>query len=324
MDAPAGPANKMTVRRFFFVCAVSASLVAGAFILLAALLPSDATKHILELRGRFGGADVLANRSDARSSIRSIGLRNDHGEVLTTVWIRRPLALARDYRIVMTYAGADTGDAILRLIPPQDDLVVVAVQYPWRPPHSVAGRLRGIYDIRQAAYRTVAGGILTIDELANVERLDTRRIILIGASLGSVFATIHGAIDPRVQQVVLIHGGADLQDTLEASARRVPRWIRSPLARIARIPIDTFDPAHYVARIAPRNLLMIAARDDWRFPPHAVIAFFSRAGQPKELRWTNTAHVGARSPRVVETVIAEMNAYLREHRRPIAQNCCER
>jgi hypothetical protein len=112
-------------------------------------------------------------------------------------------------------------------------------------------------------------------------------------------------------QVVLVHGGADLQDTLEAEIPHVPAWLRPPLVRLARIPVDTFDPAHYVGRIAPRHLLMIAARDDWRFPPRAVIAFFNLAGQPKELRWTNTAHVGVRSPRVVDAVIEELNAYLR-------------
>ena len=282
----------------------------AVLIAFALLLPSDGTKHILELRGRFGGADVLAARRDARSSIRCVALRNDRGEVLTTAWIRRPLALRPDYRIVVTYAGARTGDAILRLIPAKDDLVVVAVQYPWRPPHTAIGRLRAIYDIRQAAYRTVAGGILAVDDLATVERLDPRRIVLVGASLGSIFATIHGAIDRRVPQVVLVHGGADLQDILEVEIPAVPSWLRPPLVRVARISVDTFDPAHYVRRIAPRRLLVIAARDDWRFPPRAVMAFFKRAGQPKELRWTNTAHVGVGSPRVVDAVIAELNAYL--------------
>jgi hypothetical protein len=299
------------LRGVFIACVLGLATVAAALIVLVQLLPSDGTKHILELRGHFGRARVLAARRDARSSIRCVGLRNDRGELLTTAWVRRPLLLSPDYRIVITYAGADTGDAILSLMPAQDNLVVVAVLYPWKPPHTIIGRLRAIYDIRQAAYRTVAGGILTVDELAYVERLDTRRIVLIGASLGSIFATIHGAIDQRVPLVVLVHGGADLQDTLEAEIPRVPAWLRPPLVRLVRISVDTFDPAHYVGRIAPRHLLVIAARDDWRFPPRAVIAFFNLAGQPKELRWTSTAHVGVRSPRVAEAVIKELNAYLR-------------
>ena len=291
---------------------------AAALILLARLLPSDGTKHILELRGRFGGAAVLAARRDGRSSVRCVALRNDRGEALTTAWIRRPLALRPDYRVVITYAGANTGDAVLQLIPANDDLVVAAVQYPWKPPHTFVGKLRALYDIRQAAYRTVAGGILAVDFLTRNEQLDPRRILLLGASLGSVFATIHGAIDQRVPQVVLIHGGADLASMLEAEAPGVPAWLRLPLARIACIPAETFDPANYVARIAPRRLLVIAARDDRRFPPAAVIAFFNRAGQPKELRWTKTAHVGVGNLPAVDAVIAELNAVLRSDRGNVA------
>ena len=302
------------LRGIALVLFVALAMLVAALLAFALLLPSDGTKHILELRGRFGGAGVLAARRDAQSSIRCLGLRNDRGEVLTTAWIRRPLALRPDYRIVITYAGAETGDAILRLIPATDDLVVVAVQYPWKPPQTWIGRLRALYDIRQAAYRTGAGGILAVDELATVERLEPRRVVLVGASLGSIFATLHGAIDRRVQQVVLIHGGAGLQDMLEVEIPGVPAWLRPPLVRVARIAVDTFDPVHYVGRIAPRRLLVIAARDDWRFPPRAVIAFFNRAGQPKELRWTNTGHVGVRSPRVVDAVVAELNAYLRRER----------
>jgi hypothetical protein len=97
----------------------------------------------------------------------------------------------------------------------------------------------------------VAGGILAVDHLARDEWLDTHRMLLLGASLGSIFATIRGAIDDRVPQVVLVHGGASLSTTLDAGLRGVPARLRPALMRIARIPIDTFDPEHYVARIAP-------------------------------------------------------------------------
>lgn len=298
------------LRRVLVICAFVIAAFAAALVIVALLLPSDGTKHILELRGKFGGAEQLSARRDERSSIRCVALRNDRGEVLTTAWIRRPLALSPDYRIVITYAGANTGDKILQLIPAKDDLVVVAVQYPWKPPHTLLGKMRMVYDVRQAAYRAVAGGILAVDSIARDERLDTRRILLLGASLGSIFATIHGAIDKRVPQVVLVHGGADLSTTLEAEMQNVPGWLRPVLVRIASISIDTFDPTHYVARIAPRRLLVIAARDDRLFPPWAVVAFFHRARQPKKLLWTNTGHVGARNRQVVDAVLDELNAEL--------------
>ena len=298
------------MRRFAIASAVVAAALFAVLAGFALFLPSDGTSRILELRSGFGGAQELEVRRDERFSIRHVALRNDRGETLTTAWVRRPLALRPDYRLLITYAGWNTGDAILKLIPPRDDLVAIAVQYPWAPPRSFIGKLRTPVDVRRAAYRTVAGGMLAVDYLTRDERLDPNRIVLLGASLGSVFATIHGAIDQRVPQVVLIHGGADLSTILAPEMRRIPGWLRPAMVRVARIPIDTFEPGRYVGRIAPRRLLIIAARDDQRFPAGAVIAFFNRAGQPKELRWTDTGHVGARRARVVDAVMKELAAYL--------------
>ena len=296
------------MRRIGVAASIFIGVVIATLVVFAIALPSDATRHILEVRNSFRRADVITTRAD----VREIALRDEAGSVITTFWLRRPQTLRTPYRIVITYAGADTGEAILDLIPPQDDLVVAAVQYPWKPPHTVVGRVRAPYDIRQAAYRTVAGGILAVDYLEHVEHLDPSRIVLLGASLGSIFATIHGSIDRRVPQIALVHGGAGLADTLAAGMQRVPAWLRPLCVRIARIPVDTFDPAHYVARIAPRNLLIIAARNDRRFPPQAVLAFYNHALQPKELRWTDTVHVGKRNRQVVNIIMAELNAYLRQ------------
>ena len=299
------------LRRIAIVVFIALGAVAAVVVVFALLLPSDATKHVLEVRGRFGGVEEITARMDAQSSVRHIALRNHRGEVVTNAWVRRPRVLRSDYRIIITYAGQNTGEAILSLIKAKDDLVLMAVQYPWTPPHTAIGKLRTPYDIRQAAYRTVAGGMLAVDELAEHEHLDTNRIVLMGASLGSIFATIHGAMDQRVPLVVLVHGGTDLSAPLDAELReRVPAWLCPAVVRLARIPIDTFNPSHYVARIAPRKLLVIAARDDQWFPPEAVMAFFDRARQPKELRWTNSRHVGARNRRVVDVIIAELASYL--------------
>ena len=237
------------MRRVLLSATILVALVIAILVGFALLLPRDATPEVLRLRGRSGRAEQEKASHDSRSSVRLLALRNDRRELLTTVWIRRPLALSPRYHVVITYAGADTGEAVLHLIPARNDLVVAAVQYPWSPPHTLIGKLRAPYDIRRAAYRTIAGGMATVDVLERDEHLDPHRILLLGASLGSIFATIHGAIDPRVPVVILIHGGAGLPSTLAAAMPHVPAWIRPLAVRLALIPIDAFDPARYVARI---------------------------------------------------------------------------
>ncbi len=104
---------KRWLRRIAVAFLILIATFVVALIACALLLPSDGTKNVLELRGTLGRTDELAARRDARSSIRNVALRNDRGEMLTSAWIRRPLALRPNYRVLITYAGADTGDAIL-------------------------------------------------------------------------------------------------------------------------------------------------------------------------------------------------------------------
>lgn len=298
--------------RFIRTLVVAVAIVLAGLIVFALLPAPDATGRILAVRGKFGDVRELAASRNDRSSTRYLALRNDRGDVVSTAWIRRPTTLDPAYRVAIIYAGAKTGDAILRLIPEQNDRVLVAMQYPWVPRHSFVSKLRTPYDVRRAAYRTVAAGLLAVDYIERDERLATERIVIVGASLGSVFATLHGAIDTRVPEVVLIHGGAGLPAMLDAALyKQEPPWWRHVLVRLARIPIDTFDPTHYVGRISPRRLVVIAARNDRQFPPDAVLAFFANARQPKQLLWTNTVHVGARNRQVVDAVLAQLDAYLK-------------
>jgi hypothetical protein len=286
-------------------------VLALALLLLAVLLPGDGSAGVLELRAGYGGAEELLVRHDGESMVRHLALRNDRGERVASAWVRRPERLDPEHRILLTYAGAKTGEAMLDLVPASDDLVLVAVQYPFDPPRGAAGKARMPFQVRGVAYRTVAGGLLAVDYLEQEAGLDPARILLLGASLGSVFATLHGALDERIPEVLLVHGGADLPTMLEgALGSRVPTWLLPGAVRLARIPIDTFDPARYVGRIAPRQLVVIAARDDRHFPADAVRAFFARAGDPKELRWTDTPHVGVGKRDVVQALLAEIEAYL--------------
>jgi hypothetical protein len=289
------------------VAGILAALLLFALVGFALLLPRDGTATILAIRGSYGGVEELASHSGNDSLVRHLALRNDRGEVVTSAWVRRPLRLSPAYRVVVTYAGAKTGEVILDLIPPADDLVLVAVQYPFEQPRGYRAKARALYDIRQAAYRTPAGGMLAVDWLIAEERLDPERIHLLGASLGSVFATIHGALDERVPSVILVHGGASMPAMLDAAiARRTPAWLRPLLVRVGRVPVDTFDPARYVHRIAPRKLVVIGAHQDRRFTPDAINRFFELAGDPKEIRWTDTGHVGAGRRDIVAAVLEEI------------------
>jgi hypothetical protein len=307
--------TKRGLRRTLVVSLVLAASMVVGLVVTAVMLPVDGTDRVLESRGQYGGLEEHLAWNDERSTIALVGLLNDRGEEVTSAWVRRPKRLAPDYRIMLVYAGVRTDEQILGLIPDSDDLVLVAVQYPFDAPRTAWTWARAPYDIRQVAYRTVAGGLLAVDYLETDAGLDPDRILLMGASLGSFFATLHAALDARLPEVVLVHGGAEFSPVLEnAMANRAPGWLLPVAVRLARIPIDTFEPGRYVGRISPRPLVIIADRNDRYFPAEAVEAFFALAGEPKTLRWTSAGHVGAAKPDIVELILAEIAAYLEETR----------
>lgn len=262
---------------------------------------------VAEARGRFTRAVVVASEPTELGRLERLALHNERGEVAQAFY-RRPRALSPDYRVVVMYAGLKTERRVLELLPERADVALLVIQYPYSRPQSVLGRLRWLADVRRAAAATVAGGMLALSYVETEEGLDLRRAVVVGTSLGSVFAALHGALDERVPRVVLVHGGGDFPRLVPALART---WWEVPLGyALAAGPFYSFDPVHYVHRIAPRELIVIGAKDDERFPRACTLALFERAGEPKRLAWTESPHVRSRNRPLVEELVGQIEAAL--------------
>ncbi len=293
------------MRRSVSLC-LAALLVAGA-VGIAHWRRTDG-EIVFAARGRFAGATVVAREPSALGEVEVLSLRNERGEVAQALY-RRPRELAADFRVVVLYAGLKTERRVLDLLPERSDVVLLVVQYPYERPRTWLGKLRWIGEVRRAAARTVAGGMLSLSYLETVEALDFERAVVVGTSLGSIFAALHGALDARVPRVVLVHGGGDFPRLVPVLARA---WWEVPLGHaLAAGPFYGFDPVHYVGRIAPRELIVIGARDDERFPRSSTLALFERAGEPKRLTWTDSPHVRSRNRPLVDELVAQIEAALR-------------
>jgi len=290
---------------------IAASVVLLALLAgLVAYLRRDVTAEFFRVRGEYGGARVLADIAQGDARCREVELRNDRGEVVASAYVRVPLRPATPYRVVVTYVGARTGDAILTLIPPRADQVLIAVQYPYRPPRPLLARLGAPPAIRRAVFRTVAGGMLA---LTYVERagLAPARVTVLGASVGTPFAVIHAALDPRVTSLVIAHGGGDLPRVVWTLERRERHPWRAPItAGATALFAASFDPLRFIGRVAPRPLVMLASRNDHYFPVASVQELYDRAGEPKRLVWTTTEHVGTRKTALVANVLARLDGEL--------------
>jgi hypothetical protein len=298
-----------TKRRRILLSALAVWVAASAGVIL--YLRADKTAELYRTRGVYRGARIVESSAGTVSRTRLVELHNDRGEAVATAYVREPRRLSGAPRVLLTYAGEKTGPKILRLIPERPDLVLVAVQYPFERPRTPGQYLLAPYHLRRAVFRTVAGGMLALSYLRETAGLPAGEVTVLGASLGSSFAVMHGALDPRVGTVFLVHGGGDFPAVLRATERRRGRFLRGELwAWTASVLVESFEPGRFVQRIAPRRLVMVASRRDKYFPAAAVQALYDRAGQPKTLIWTETEHVGTRKTEVVEGLVRLIEEYL--------------
>jgi fermentation-respiration switch protein FrsA (DUF1100 family) len=103
-----------------------------------------------------------------------------------------------------------------------------------------------------------------------------------------------------------VHGGAGYRIVLD---NRLGRRIRSgalrrPLVALAGLLTRRIDPADYVDRIAPREIVIISGSGDGIFPRASAELLYDSAGEPKEQIWTDSGHVNPRHPDLIRELVA--------------------
>ncbi len=119
-----------------------------------------------------------------------------------------------------------------------------------------------------------------IDFLKTRAEIDSRRIGFFGISLGGIIGTVFCAVDQRIKVPVITLAGGGLHLAFKFKA----------FTDATKIYFSIIDPINFVARIAPRPLLMLNASKDEIVPPFTTKAMFKKAKQPKKIIWYPTKH----------------------------------
>jgi hypothetical protein len=231
------------------------------------------------------------------------------------LYVRTPRTASRPVPAVLVLAGFETGRTALDLIDERDDLVLASMDYPFAGSKKLDGLgvLWALPRLRRMGFDTIESGAVALDHLARDPAVDRARIILLGVSFGSVFATALGARDDRPRAVVLIYGGGHLdtlvENVLRRRASRLLAWLAPPVTWLF---FDEFEPLDHVDRIAPRHLLMVSSRRDELFPPETATALYERAREPKTLIWYDTGHMDLFDPALIRQITGEVVVQLRK------------
>ena len=163
-------------------------------------------------------------------------------------------------------------------------------------------RLRPAYTVNDARRM--------IDYLETRPDIATNRIYLVGASYGAITGATAAAFDDRLKAAVLIYGGGNLMQLLEARevAAGVGKWM--PLVKVfGWYFFGVADPAHYVGKISPRPVYLQNGTDDGLISVSAAKALQEAAREPKKIQWYEGDHVGT-SEAAVNQVLHDVLDYL--------------
>jgi fermentation-respiration switch protein FrsA (DUF1100 family) len=151
-----------------------------------------------------------------------------------------------------------------------------------------------------------------LDVLETRTDVDPRRIGYLGISMGGFLGAMLAGSDERVQAPVLLVSGADWPTMLDSAEARDLRGLPEEVLGDAAAILDPIDPKHWVGRISPRPVLMIAGDADDAVPPASARALHEAAREPKQVVWYRGGHTlpsGSEQGRV----LALIGSWLLEH-----------
>jgi len=285
--------------RFILLFVVSPLVV--AVMLALAWLRLDSARplesYFSERKGRIVAVDGDEPVDSAGQLTRLINATSDTG--LSVLFrVIRPAEPDDKLPVLIVLGGHRTGSDAVELFGEVGSRAVVALDYPYTGPQKLRGFRQVLATLplaRQAFRDTPPAVALVLDWIEEQAWADPEKLVIIGASLGVPFAALVAARDPRIDAAILVHGAADNEAWLEAQvARRNDiRFLHRPLAILIHWLAygPTFDTAANVARISPRPVIVIGARNDERTPAGQTEALFSAAGEPRVIRWTEGRHV---------------------------------
>lgn len=271
-------------------------------------------------KGRLTRASLTPAGADSVSDLSDLLLESSTGRLVRAM-VRVPRGAVAPFPAVVLVDGMEIGrrvaalkglDAIARYA------VIVSPDYPI---HVDRRSLEGFAllaagpRLRSAAFDLVAQISLQVDYLLSRRDVAAARIFLVGSSFGAPAVVIAGSVDRRPAAVIALYSGGDVGSLVSHVLRQGGRdalspWQAAVVGRGLALLLTPLEPTRYVARIAPRPVLMVNGATDSLIPRANADALFEAAREPKEILWMRSEHVQPDEEELIGAVSGWLAAWL--------------
>ena len=267
--------------------------------------------YFTERVGTLANAEVIEEKRPVDLGY-SVRLQSSTGLEVDMRVLRPKLDIGEKVPLVLILGGQQTGKDAVELLGDADGIAFAAIDYPYRGDKDLDGFWKSIYaipDVQRAFLDSPPAVSLALTWLLQQDWIDAGRVELAGVSLGVPFALVAGAVDERFSRVWMLHGGGDYVSWVAHNARRHidSEFLRNLTSRLALFMVhgSSFEPQRWLPEIAPRPLVIVAARDDDYVPREAQKPLEEAARSPYiELIWTDGRHIGPNRGNELQQLVA--------------------
>ncbi|QDU85201.1 Alpha/beta hydrolase family protein [Planctomycetes bacterium Pla163] len=289
---------------------LSGVLLAVLFVAGELYARRDADPVLLAGRERLAGASLT--ELEATGGWRTLDAKIEgDGDLVVHARLRLPPGDG-PHPVAIVMGGERTGRAVVDLVQPEREVALLGLDYPYSKPDpkpsGIGPNVREGRLIHAAVWDVVPSALLALDWLETRADIDSERMVLVGGSLGALFAPAIAALDERVAAVGLLLGAGDL-GALVAANLKAPFPLPQVGGWVATVLVAPLEPLDHIARIAPRPVLFVAGEGDERMPRALAERLHERCGEPKEIRWLDLGHVNVRDPKFHTEVLGEVVAW---------------
>jgi len=293
-------------------------LLSALFLLLFAIYWAGEVYCLRDFSGDFEGLRGTLEKVEVRHlktieqhEIFEVHLRDDR-DLSLIGHLRVPEDSNKRHPALLILGGVRTGRRTIDYLADTHGVVLFALDYPYEGKRSGLSTLEFLTSLprmRRAVIHTVPASQLALDYLLSRPDVDPDRIILASGSVGAILSPAVAATDPRIDALVVLFGGGDIQSLIRTNLDR-PAWMTIPAAWLGKVITAPVEPLRYIGEVSPRPIFFLNGTEDLGFPVANVRLLHEAAREPKTIRWIEAGHVIINRPEFHDQVTGELAAWL--------------
>lgn len=180
-------------------------------------------------------------------------------------------------------------------------------------------------EFRNALVQSIVDYRRGLDYLETRPEIDTKRMGILGLSLGAVMGNTLFAVEPRIRMAAFMVGGGNFEVMAEKSVFFGPNFETLGLGMTKEqilTALSPVDPFNFSKHSKGRPKLMINGRNDEIVPPKSSAVMYDALLEPKHIVWYEGGHVPSMNiiMRLVRNVMDWYKLFLLPEKLPLVEN----